>query len=133
MYSEATLVGRIGNDIELKRVGQNHTSLVSFNVAVSPKKGETSWFRVKAFGKWADVVSQYYKKGDLVFIKATPTAFSYKAKDGRDISGVEFVGSYFHNLASKKQDATASVSEAPVFDSSNDVDTPTLTDDQIPF
>ena len=133
MFSEATLVGRIGNDIELKRVGQNNTSLVSFNIAVSPKKNETHWFRVKAFGKWADVVSQYYKKGDLILLKATPATYSYKAKDGRDISGVEFIGSYFHNLAGKKavETTTSDVKEdVPVF--GEDVGS-AITNEDIPF
>lgn len=133
MYSEATLIGRIGNDLDLKKVGQNHTSFVTFNLAVSAKKNETHWFRVKAFGKWAEVISQFYKKGDQIFVKATPSTFAYKSKTGQEVTGVEFIGNYFRGLGGgKREESTSSSVEAPVFENSESI-TSSVTEDNIPF
>lgn len=64
--------GRLVSDPELKTVGEKETSLVQFKVAVDgiPKNGEktTEFFSCKAFMRRAQVIDEYFKKGDAIGI-----------------------------------------------------------------
>ena len=71
MLNLAIIEGRIGKDIELKQVGQ--TVVAKISVATSEKwtdkntgqkQERTTWHNVEAWGKQAEIISQYFKKGD---------------------------------------------------------------------
>lgn len=69
-----TLLGRIGQDPEIKTVGE--TKVCRFSIATSEKyknkAGEkvedTTWHSVEAWGKQAEVIAQYCKKGDQLLV-----------------------------------------------------------------
>lgn len=89
------LIGRLGKDPEIKET--QTTKIATFTVATSKKyKGEqeTQWHTCKAFGKTADVISQYFKKGDQI---ALTGEVQYSEYDGKYYTNVivnsfEFVG-----------------------------------------
>jgi single-strand DNA-binding protein len=79
-------IGRVTKDIELK-TSINGKSYVNFTVAVNRRykndKGEreADFLFFSAFGKLAEILSQYAKKGMLVAIEGTVRTGSYE-KDG---------------------------------------------------
>lgn len=74
MYQQITLVGNLGSDVEL-RYTPNGVPVASFSLAVSKtwmkdgqRQEKTLWFRVSAWNKQAETVSQYLHKGSKVLV-----------------------------------------------------------------
>lgn len=70
-----TLIGRLTRDVELKTTSTTGAAVVNNAVAVSryklvngEKQEETCFFEVSFFGRIAEVVSQYVRKGHKVFV-----------------------------------------------------------------
>ena len=75
--NKVILVGTIGQDVELKKLG-NQNSVVNLSLATSDswtdkqsgeKKERTEWHRVVLFGKVAEIAAEYAKKGSQVYIE----------------------------------------------------------------
>ena len=75
MYQNLTLVGRLGRDPEM-RYTPDGTPVCTFSVAVNRRwksqEGqqveETTWFRVSAWRKLAELCNEYLSKGRLVMV-----------------------------------------------------------------
>jgi len=84
------LNGTVGNDAEVKAVGQRKA--INFNVAVSMdyknSKGEkverTEWVRAVMWksDSQSTKISDFLKKGQRVLMEGTPSSEGYKSKDG---------------------------------------------------
>lgn len=71
--NQITLTGNLGKDPELRTVGE--TKLATFSVASSEtytKNGEkitkTEWHTVKVWGRTAEIIAQYFKKGSKILL-----------------------------------------------------------------
>ena len=82
-------MGHLGRDPETSAMPSGDT-VVNISVAATEKwkdkqtgeqKELTEWFRVVAFGKLAEIMSQYLKKGDAVYIEGSMRTRSWE-KDG---------------------------------------------------
>ncbi|MEX1019017.1 MAG: single-stranded DNA-binding protein [Litorilinea sp.] len=75
MYQQITLVGNLGNDPEM-RYTPSGVPVTNFNVAVSRRwtgqdgqsQEKTTWFRVTAWRRQAELASQYLTKGRQVLV-----------------------------------------------------------------
>jgi len=75
-YHTVIIVGNLGRDPEM-RYTPNGSAVTSFNVASNraytnqdgQKVKETTWFRVSVWGKQAETVSEYLKKGSMVLVE----------------------------------------------------------------
>jgi len=118
MYAKIILVGNLGKDPEMKYT-TGGDPVATFSVATSGFKDETAWWRVRVWGKQAELCNQYLHKGSKVLIegalKPGPDGNPrvYERKDGT--WGASF-------------DVTAS---AVTFFIGNDDDT--LANDEVPF
>lgn len=78
--------GHLGRDPELKTYKNakgEDGKLVSFAVGVSRTTGdETDWFDCTAFGKTAEVIDKFLRKGSEVIIEGAMESRKYEAKDG---------------------------------------------------
>ena len=76
MFHTIIIVGNLGKDPEMRYTPAGQ-AVTSFNVATNRQYTasdgnlvkETIWFRVSAWGKLAETVSQYLKKGSKVLIE----------------------------------------------------------------
>ena len=75
MYQRLTLIGRLGNDPDM-RYTNTGSAVCTMSVANDRKykqgeewKTETTWFRVTVWNKQAETVSKYLKKGSLVLVE----------------------------------------------------------------
>lgn len=59
------IVGRIGNDVELKKTGTGK-SYVRINLAVRRNAEKTDWFNCLAYNETAEQIALYFKKGELI-------------------------------------------------------------------
>jgi len=63
---------------------------------------ESDFFRFKAFGKTADFIQSYIKKGDLVEIEAAPTNNNFE-KDGEKVYRDEYIIKSISRLSAKRE------------------------------
>lgn len=115
MYQKTQIIGNLGRDPEMKYL-QSGDPVTSFSVATSEKwtgkdgqkQERTTWFRVSAFGKLAEVVNEYLKKGSKVFVEGALTADPdnggprvWTDKDGNARSSFEIRASTVRFLSTK--------------------------------
>ena len=89
MKNKVQLIGNLGNDPEVKTIGNGKT-LAKMRLATSEvyknDKGEriteTQWHDVVAWGKQAEIAGQYLKKGSEVMIEGKLMYHEYTGKDG---------------------------------------------------
>jgi single-strand DNA-binding protein len=119
MYQRLVLVGRLGNDPEMRYTPQG-TPVTRLSVATNRRytaadgqtKEETAWFRVSVFGKQAEACNQYLTKGQPVLVEGTLTADEnggpriWTDKDGKPRASFEVTARTVQFLGSKR-DATA--------------------------
>lgn len=85
-----SIAGNVGRDAELRQVNtqSGSQSVLSFPVAVkSSKKGPdgkylSTWFDCTLWGKQAEALAQYIKKGSAVAVAGEVELEQYTAKDG---------------------------------------------------
>jgi single-strand DNA-binding protein len=88
--NKAMLIGRLGADPEV-RYTQSNTAVATLNIATNERfkdsNGEwrerTEWHRVVAWGRLAEIVQQYVKKGGLVYVEGPIQTRQWEDKDGQ--------------------------------------------------
>lgn len=100
-YNKITILGYVGSDPQSRQVGEN--TVTSFSIATSEKSGgeeKTTWFRVNAWNKLAELVNNHVKKGSQLYIEGRLTLNEFKDKDGNNrtsaevrLSELQFAGS----------------------------------------
>lgn len=77
-----TVAGSLGRDAELKYL-QNGDAVTNFSVADSAGRDKpTIWWSCQLFGKRAESLSQYLKKGQSVTVSGSVTEREWTDKDG---------------------------------------------------
>lgn len=88
--NKVILIGRVGADPEIKTF-DNGGQIANFTLATSEswkdkqtgeKKEQTEWHNIQVSGGLVNVVSQYVKKGDLLYLEGSIKYRSYE-KDGQ--------------------------------------------------
>ena len=134
-------IGRFTSDPELRTAGE--TSIVRFTLARNrPKRGDTpaeaDFVDFTAFGKTAEMIERYFKKGDQLGIEAhiatsTYVASKLKNEDGESpklkqtqliVDRVEFIGGNKRNDSSDSADTASSNVANPSVDMGDDSDLP---------
>ena len=130
-------IGRFTSDPELRTAGE--TSIVRFTLARNrPKRGDTpaeaDFVDFTAFGKTAEMIERYFKKGDQLGIEAhiatsTYVASKLKNEDGESpklkqtqliVDRVEFIGGNKRNDSSDSADTASSNAANPSVDMGDD-------------
>ena len=89
MYQSVTVIGHLGRDPEM-RYTSSGVAVTNFSVATSRKwtdaagtqQERTTWFKISAWRKLAEVCNQYLHKGQLVMVEGEVDASAYTPKDG---------------------------------------------------
>lgn len=93
MLNKAQIIGRVGSDIQV-RYSSAGEAIVNVSLATSEKwkdketgeiKEKVEWHKIVAFGKIAEIMGEYVKKGDLIFVEGKMTTKKYEDK----ITGAE--------------------------------------------
>ncbi len=132
-FNKIIVVGYLGRDPELKYTPQGK-SVASFSVATTERKkdpaGEyqdhTTWFRVTAWERLADLVSQYLSKGKQVYVEGTLALEEYTDKEGNRRSNLKVTARDIQFLSPKNGEGkTDKQNDQPAQSS--------IADDDIPF
>lgn len=135
--------GRLGRDPEVRYM-PNGDAAVNISIAVGKtwkdknsgeKKEQTTWVPVSYFGKVAELVGQYCKKGSQIRVTGEFTVRQYKDKDGNDRTTTEIRGNELQLLGGRP-DGAAAPAPAPARRAPPDAGKPSAgkdQDDDIPF
>ncbi len=97
----AILLGRLSTDPKIT-YSPSGTASTRFTIAVLEKteKGEeiTTWHRVAAFGKAAELCSDYLSKGDVVYMEGRMHTSKLPSGKHRYIYWTEFIVTVLHSL-----------------------------------
>ncbi len=96
MYQQVVIVGNLGSDPEM-RFTPTGVPVTSFSVAVNRRwtdsngeqKEKTTWFRVTAWRKLAELCNQYLSKGRLVLVEGEIDASAWLDNQGNPRATLE--------------------------------------------
>ena len=117
MYSRTEIIGRLGKDPETRFTGSGQ-QVTNFSVAVTEKwkkdgekKERTTWYKIVAWTKLAEICSQYLHKGDLVFLDGQMQTREWEDKQGVKRTEWELRANTLKMLSGKKHEAEAAPTE----------------------
>src|SRR5262245_18063998 len=119
MSAFAQIIGRLGFEPELRHTNGG-TPVVNLSVANnrSVKVGEeresiADWFRIVVFGRAAEVIAQYARKGSSLAFNGRLQNEKWVYREGIERTSTVLIASYFEFVQSKKREES-SASEADV-------------------
>jgi single-strand DNA-binding protein len=137
MSNNISFVGHIGNEPELKKIGEN--DLLELNVANNVGFGDrrsTNWFRCSIWGKRAVSLQPHLSKGKQVFVTGQLTLRDYTNKEGEKrispdirVGEIEFFNT---DRSSEQQSSPGNESSSPASAPVPATSTPETKDD-MPF
>lgn len=85
--NKVIILGNVGQDPEIR---QGNFIVAALSIATTRKwrdkagetQSETEWHRVSAFGRLAEIISQYVRKGDPIYIEGRLRTRKYEDKQG---------------------------------------------------
>ena len=121
MYQQITIIGNVGRAPDL-RYTQTGAGVCSFSVAVNRKwtnadgsKGEkTTWFKVSAWNKLAEICNQYVKKGMQVMVVGEVDVSTFTGDDGQMRYSLDIKASEVKFLSGRNDSADSSSGEEDI-------------------
>ena len=114
-------IGRLGKDPEM-RYTSDGKAIASLSIAcgeswkdktTGEKQEKTEWVRIVAFGKLAEIIGEWLKKGAQVYIEGKLQTRKWQDKEGIDRYTTEIVADRMQMLGSRQQDGDERPSGAP--------------------
>ena len=123
-------IGRLGKDVDMRYTADGK-AIANLTIACGEswkdkqgnKQEKTEWVRISAFGKLAEIMGQYLKKGAQVYISGRMQTRKWQDKDGQDRYTTEIVADQMQMLDSRGSSDSAP-SAAPTPDDGFDDDFP---------
>ena len=107
--NKVILIGNLGNDPDIRYTGSGAAvANISLATAESWKDRETGeqqerteWHRVVFFGRLAEIVGEYLKKGSQIYIEGRLQTRKWQDKEGNDRYTTEIVANEMQMLGSR--------------------------------
>ena len=100
--NNVNLVGRFTADVDLKYTN-NGMAIADFSLAVDRNKEETDFIRCKTFGKTAENIANFFRKGDLIAVNGSIQTGKYINKEQKTVYTTDVVVDTFAFLQSKNE------------------------------
>lgn len=110
--NNVNLVGRFTADVDLKYTN-NGMAIGDFSLAVDRNKEETDFIRCKAFGKTAENIANFFRKGDLIAVNGSIQTGKYVNKEQKTVYTTDVVVDTFAFLQSKGERQAQQVAPQP--------------------
>ena len=120
--NKAVIVGRLVRDPDVRALNDGKT-VSNFTVAVDRRfknkngEKEADFIPVVVFGKPAEFVAEYVKKGNMVSVAGRITTGSYDNKEGKKVYTTEITADEVNSIGSKKDNQAGTDSESQRQDS----------------
>ena len=110
MLNKSILIGRLGKKPEMRYL-QDGTAVCNFSLATSEtwkdksgeRKEKTEWHKLIAFGRTAEICTEYLDKGSLIYAEGKIQTRQWEDKDGDKHQSTEIVISEMKMLGGKKE------------------------------
>lgn len=107
--NKVIILGNVGQDPEIR---EGNFMVAALSIATSRKwrdkagetQSETEWHRVSAFGRLAEIISQYVRKGDPIYIEGRLRTRKYEDKQGIERWTTEIIAEQLQLLRQKDSD-----------------------------
>ena len=107
--NKVIILGNVGQDPEIR---QGNFIVAALSIATTRKwrdkagetQSETEWHRVSAFGRLAEIISQYVRKGDPIYIEGRLRTRKYEDKQGVERWVTEIIAEQLQPLRQKDSD-----------------------------
>ena len=110
--NNVNLVGRFTADVDLKYTN-NGMAIGDFSLAVDRNKEETDFIRCKTFGKTAENIANFFRKGDLIAVNGSIQTGKYVNKEQKTVYTTDVVVDTFAFLQSKNERQAQQPQQAP--------------------
>lgn len=98
LRNSVRLIGHLGEDPKVRKLDSGKT-VANFNIATNEiyrdnkgeKQSETTWHRLVAWGKQAEIIESYVKKGSEIAIEGKITNRTWEDKNGEKQYTTEIV------------------------------------------
>lgn len=131
--NKVQLIGNLGRDPETRYTPNGGTPVCVVSIATTnawndkqsgDRVEESEWHRVVFYGRLAEVVGEYLKKGRPIYVEGRLRTRKWQDRDGRDLYTTEIVASDMQMLGTKpdgekapaRQRAGAVAPDAPEVD-----------------
>ena len=100
-FASITMKGRLGRDPELKQVGQNQVCKLAvatserWNDQSGQRQEKTTWHNVEYWGKQAETVAKFFKKGDEIIVIGKVTSDEWTDQQGQKRTAQKVKGTEF--------------------------------------
>jgi single-strand DNA-binding protein len=119
--NKVIIVGNLGRDPEIRYMPSGDaianiavaTSFKSKDKNTGEQKELTEWHRISFFGRLAEIVGQYLKKGSSVYVEGRLQTRKYTDKDGIERYATDIVAENMQMLGGRPGDAGADGYAAP--------------------
>ena len=110
--NKVILVGNLGKDPEMRYTADSR-AVANLTIATSEQwkdkntgqqQEKTEWHRVVAFGRLAEIIGDYVKKGSQVYIEGKIQTRKWQDQQGQDRYTTEIVANEMQMLGGKRDD-----------------------------
>ena len=145
--NKVILLGNVGKDPEI-RSSASGNMVATFGLATSERfkdqqgnwQEKTEWHNLVAFGRTAEIIRDYVKKGSKLFVEGRLQTRNYEDKEhaGRKIYRTEIIVNDISLLSARDESSSPRASGSANFDqrqpaNADDMAQTEITDDDIPF
>jgi len=118
--NKAILVGNLGNDPDMRYTASG-AAVANISIATAEswkdkntgeQQERTEWHRVVFFGRLAEIVGEYLRKGSQVYVEGRLQTRKWTNKEGHDQYSTEIVANEMQMLGSKSS-GSANYDSAP--------------------
>ena len=122
--NNVTILGRLGADPETT-FSKDGKAICKFRVGVTRKfnKEVTDWFNCASFGKTAELIQQYFKKGNQIALQGEIQFGDYTDKEGVKrytttlvVNSFDFIAGNGNNTNGGNQEVATTEFSEPVYD-----------------
>ena len=108
--NKVIIIGNLGNDPDMRYMPSGE-AVANLSIATSEtwtdrntgeKREKTEWHRVVAFRKLAEIIGQYCKKGDQIYIEGKLQTRKWADKNGQDHYTTEIIADQMQMLGGKE-------------------------------
>lgn len=119
--NKVIIVGNLGRDPEVRYMPSGDaianiavaTSYKSKDKSTGEQKELTEWHRISFFGKLAEIVGQYLKKGSSVYVEGRLQTRKYTDKDGIERYATEIIAENMQMLGGRGEQQERQEPAAP--------------------
>lgn len=134
--NQVVLIGRLTRDPELRFVASSGKAVANFTLAVDrvySREKEADFFRIVVWGKQAENVNTYLKKGSQCAVSGSIHNNNYTDRDGNQRYSVDIQADRVEFLSSPSGGSRQEYDQSYTDQSAPADDFPMIDDDDVPF